>query len=420
MNLQTRSHVELGPVAGFDHLYRRHFGLVWSVLRAMGVPLEAREDVAQDVWMLIHRKRHLLRADASSRAWVASLARGVARRHHRTCFRRSRREAAYCNAQPQYDEGLALQFEAERHVARFLAPLNEEQRVVYTLVHGFGLTAREVAEVTGVGPNTVSSRLRLARRTLQAAVERDPDSRVRDERLGNCACPHTRERIRARVLLVVRGWRAAPVGAAKTTALVHTAWAKATWGVAAIVAVLCVSSGPSRSKAAQRHAYATPSAKPNVEPNLAAVGARVEPALASDVVRSLPPTRRARKANVDRRTSSPNVAVGLGAHGASSRRDPPTQKGAATHRLSDETSMLFRARQALEQDAPARAVRLLERHAQLFPMSSLADVREALRVESLCHQGRVAEGRSAAQRRMTVPAVAVAVARACVQKHPIN
>ena len=62
----------------------------------------------------------------------------------------------------------------EPALGRSLAALSERQRVAVVLVHGYGWTSREVAEMTGIKATTVQSHLErgLARLRSQLEVER--------------------------------------------------------------------------------------------------------------------------------------------------------------------------------------------------------------------------------------------------------
>jgi DNA-directed RNA polymerase specialized sigma24 family protein len=52
-----------------------------------------------------------------------------------------------------------------------LASLSEAQRMAVILVHGFGWTMREVAELNGIGVTTVQTHLERGLRKLRAALE---------------------------------------------------------------------------------------------------------------------------------------------------------------------------------------------------------------------------------------------------------
>ena len=54
-----------------------------------------------------------------------------------------------------------------------LAALSPKQRVAVVLVHGFGMTLREVAEVTGLGVTTVQTHMERGLRRLRKALGTD-------------------------------------------------------------------------------------------------------------------------------------------------------------------------------------------------------------------------------------------------------
>jgi DNA-directed RNA polymerase specialized sigma24 family protein len=61
----------------------------------------------------------------------------------------------------------------EPHLTHALAALSEAQRIAVILVHGFGWTMREVAELTGTKVTTVQTHLERGLRNLRAALEVD-------------------------------------------------------------------------------------------------------------------------------------------------------------------------------------------------------------------------------------------------------
>jgi len=71
-----------------------------------------------------------------------------------------------------------------QHVATLLGKLNPERRaaVVLRLVHGYSVG--EIAELTGVGYDTVRDRLRVGRKALRALVHKDPLLRAWAEERG--------------------------------------------------------------------------------------------------------------------------------------------------------------------------------------------------------------------------------------------
>jgi RNA polymerase sigma-70 factor (ECF subfamily) len=64
----------------------------------------------------------------------------------------------------------------EPALAPALASLTEQQRVVVVLVHGYGWSQREVAELLDVTPSTVQTHLERALARLRAALEVTADA----------------------------------------------------------------------------------------------------------------------------------------------------------------------------------------------------------------------------------------------------
>ena len=63
--------------------------------------------------------------------------------------------------------------EALQQVLRLTEQLEEGQRLVFTLVEFEGFTVPEVARLTGIKTNTLSTRLRAARARFNELVELD-------------------------------------------------------------------------------------------------------------------------------------------------------------------------------------------------------------------------------------------------------
>lgn len=165
-------------IAGFDALYDATVDFAWRVLVRLGVPTSQIEDAVQDVYLVVHRRRDAMPPGVEPKAWVAGIAIKVAhdyrRRLHRKAPGVSLEAAAHvadagAHADPS---ALTTQRQAKELVLALLEQLEEEQRTVFVLAELEELTAPQIADITGVGVNTVYSRLRLARARFDAAVAR--------------------------------------------------------------------------------------------------------------------------------------------------------------------------------------------------------------------------------------------------------
>jgi RNA polymerase sigma-70 factor, ECF subfamily len=155
----------------FEAVYREHFGFVWRILRRLGVPTEALEDAAQEVFLVLHRRRAGLGPDVSLRSWLFGTARRVAADVRRGQHRRERRLQALAVVHgDRANELPAEQAEAAEFVQRFLERLDPDKRMVFVLADLEGMTAPEIAGAIDVKLNTVYSRLRAARAEFERSV----------------------------------------------------------------------------------------------------------------------------------------------------------------------------------------------------------------------------------------------------------
>lgn len=160
-----------GP--SFEELYAGQFDFVWRNLRRLGVPEAAVEDAVQDTFLVVHRRLSDLRADASPRAWLFSIALRVAHDYHRR-VRRKPVVAFDAERQAGSDEGPfehTAAAQAARALRSFLASLDEGKRAVFVLAELEQMSAPEMSQALGIGVNTIYSRLRGARERFLQFLE---------------------------------------------------------------------------------------------------------------------------------------------------------------------------------------------------------------------------------------------------------
>lgn len=151
--------------------YDAHVDFVWRLLFRLGVPTANVEDAVQEVFLVLHRRRAEFSGSSTLRTWLGGIAVRVASDHRRGQVRALRHlaELQLLPRIPPREPSQALEErEAFTLVQGMLDQLSEEQRTVFVLAEFEELTLREIADVTGVNANTVSSRLRLARQRFEA------------------------------------------------------------------------------------------------------------------------------------------------------------------------------------------------------------------------------------------------------------
>lgn len=170
-----------GPQAlTFEGVYREYFRFVWRSARRMGVDDALLEDVVQDSFVIVHRRLGEFEARSSLKTWLYGIVRRVVADHRRTLRRKPAHHPSHVPedpgavADPASDGPDVCAEHAERIalVRRLLTELDEDKREVLMLAELEGMTMAEIGEAIDVNPNTVSSRLRAARRDFELALER--------------------------------------------------------------------------------------------------------------------------------------------------------------------------------------------------------------------------------------------------------
>jgi RNA polymerase sigma-70 factor, ECF subfamily len=170
-----------GTLAAFEQLYRRHKNPLYRyLLRGCG-QAETAGELFQDVWASLVRARSSYQPRAKFTTWLYTLA------HHRLidhlrCLPRqplslsvddddeTPTPAALWAAEHERPDAQAVAAEQRLNIRRALAALPIEQREAFLLHEEGGLTLDEIAVVSGVGRETVKSRLRYALVKLREAL----------------------------------------------------------------------------------------------------------------------------------------------------------------------------------------------------------------------------------------------------------
>src|SRR5688572_19971061 len=122
-------HVRKPLTADFDELFLAHYGFVCRVLHSMGVDSASIEDLAQDVFVVLHRRLADYDQHRDVRSWLWGIARRVASMHERAKTRAQRKLRAIPEATVTSGpvERVELREDAE-FVRSVLAEMPQEQR----------------------------------------------------------------------------------------------------------------------------------------------------------------------------------------------------------------------------------------------------------------------------------------------------
>ncbi|MBP6626712.1 MAG: RNA polymerase sigma factor [Arenimonas sp.] len=164
-----------GDVTAFQGLYSRHRGPLFRHLsRQLRDPALA-EEFFQDVWQRVIAARDRYRPDAKFSTWLYQIAHNRMGDHwralaHRPAAPEDAEERAAQVPDPETPERALSAFEERRRLQRALEELPQDQREVVLLRLEQELSLEEIGEITGVGRETVKSRLRYAMDKLRARL----------------------------------------------------------------------------------------------------------------------------------------------------------------------------------------------------------------------------------------------------------
>lgn len=158
----------------FDGVFKLHLGYVIHSLRRLGVRESDLEDLAHDVFVIVHRKANDFDPSRPVKPWLFGIAVRTASEHRRKAS--VRREMIGFTEEPvesSLDAERVIEEKQKRELVVRALESVEESRLPVLVMHdidGFGMP--EVAEALGIPLNTGYSRLRLARAEFAQAVAR--------------------------------------------------------------------------------------------------------------------------------------------------------------------------------------------------------------------------------------------------------
>jgi RNA polymerase sigma-70 factor (ECF subfamily) len=170
----------------FEDIYRAHFAFVWRSLRRLGVREEDANDVAQEVFIVVHRKLPEFAGRSKVTTWLYGVCFRVASERRRAGGRAALdvQEAAAFVSRPADPAATAERNQGLAVLERILDRLPDEQRAVFCLFELEGMTGDDIAESLEIPLGTVYSRLRLARVAFSAAsaeLTASPEARVQTQ-----------------------------------------------------------------------------------------------------------------------------------------------------------------------------------------------------------------------------------------------
>jgi RNA polymerase sigma-70 factor (ECF subfamily) len=161
-------------VPSFAEVFRSYSGFVWRVLLRLGVAESDVEDVAQEVFLGIHRTLPSFEGRCALRTWIYGICHRRAIDYRRRAMARPEvptDEPPDTGEEATQEAGLDLGL-VRAKLNQLLDTLDEEKRAVFVMFEVEGLPMEEVAEIVGCPLQTAYSRLYAARRKVEALAQR--------------------------------------------------------------------------------------------------------------------------------------------------------------------------------------------------------------------------------------------------------
>jgi RNA polymerase sigma-70 factor (ECF subfamily) len=158
-------------------IFDEHARYVIRALRHLGISEADVEDVAQEVFVTVHRKLPQFEGRSSIRTWLYAICLRTASDHRRRAYNVRERptEAPPLDTGERTGAEPDARVESRAFVLQLLEQLDEDKRTVVVLYEVEGLSMREVAEAIGCPLQTAYSRLHAARELLLAAWQRSEE-----------------------------------------------------------------------------------------------------------------------------------------------------------------------------------------------------------------------------------------------------
>jgi RNA polymerase sigma factor (sigma-70 family) len=164
-----------GDVRAFEALYARHRNRLYSFLLRQLRDAALADELFQDVWQRVIAARSGWQPEAAFTTWLFRIAHNRLNDHWRAARHRPSApgdadERVARMSDSHTPETQLSDFEQRRRLQLAMEQLPDEQRMVLQLRLEQELSLEEIAQITGVGRETVKSRLRYAMDKLRGEL----------------------------------------------------------------------------------------------------------------------------------------------------------------------------------------------------------------------------------------------------------
>lgn len=161
-------------MSDFAALYRQNLDYVWQSLRRLGVPSADLEDLAHEVFLVVHRRLADYDRARPLRPWLFGIAYRIAselrRKHARRGAATELPDADVAAPSEVSPEKQTVKREAIALARKALDAVDDDARAVFILAELDGIAVTDVAASLEIPVNTAYTRLRRARLAVAAAL----------------------------------------------------------------------------------------------------------------------------------------------------------------------------------------------------------------------------------------------------------
>ncbi len=155
----------------FRALFDAELPYVIRTLQRLGVPPDDVDDLAQEVFVAVHRRLGDYDPRRPIRPWLVSFAVRVVANYRRLA-RHRREQVGIEGAVKDNRRGLDQELSDRQLVLHALDAIGEERRHVFILRHLDGVAVEDIAAGLALPVNTIYSRLRKAQQEFTLAARR--------------------------------------------------------------------------------------------------------------------------------------------------------------------------------------------------------------------------------------------------------
>lgn len=154
-----------------------HGDFVWKSLQRLGVREPDLEDMAQEVFVIVHRRLHTFDGTSKMTTWLFGICSRVASSYRRSAYVRRERPVPEVpegaeGGEARGPEEAASERQSRALLEKIIGELDVEKRAVFVMFEIDELSCDEIAAIVGVPVGTVYSRLHAARKAFEKALAR--------------------------------------------------------------------------------------------------------------------------------------------------------------------------------------------------------------------------------------------------------